>query len=259
MHKTRTHFCYTSPMPENPFNPVTQPEKTNPKANEKLVAELLSGEDAAAYAALNQKITEVPIDTADHTLTEDEKGGVNEAKLITPEKIIELINESGSPAELDTTFEGGIVSIDIPPDITDWKSAEAAFSAADNGSASGIWKGWKEKTWTSPETIHLYIIVLSYNVAPDTIKSGDEINADMDRIGLRPLTLEEMAIAGIQEPKFTKTSGKTFFGLTEYVDHHCPYLGQSSVAGLSDVARFLGEDRWDTGWLEGDRFLCVRK
>ena len=78
----------------------------------------------------------------------------------------------------------------------------------------------------------------------------------MVKLGLRPPTFEEMVIAGIVHPDFTKTPNKCFVGLTSYSldgDACVPYLGGSGED------RELDGDGWDVGWSSSNRFLCVRK
>ncbi len=240
-------------MPENPFNQQTPIEQSLPKANEKLVAELLSEEDAVAYATLNQKTAELLTEDMNNVLTEEEGKEIVKARRVTPEEIIALLKESGSKAELDTSFEGGIVSIDIPPDITDWATAAEAFKAADNGSPSHLWQELGKDNWTQPEAEHLDIIVLSYNNDPSIRQSSEAIVADMEHLGLRPLTVEEMLVAAILEPKFTK-SDMQFVGLTQY---WCNFVFLYPRLWHGVGGRGLVGSNYE--WGGENRFLCVRK
>ncbi len=240
-------------MSENPFNPKTKIEESNPRANKKLVAKILSEEDAAAYVTLNRETTD--LHTLDETLTKAEVQDILKAKPATPESIIKLLRESESPAELDTSFKGGVVSIENPPSIMDWKTAKAFFRAIDKGSEFHITEEWTDRVWNQPQMEHFNIIVLSYNNAPTIRQSYFAIIDDMERVGLRPLTVEEMAIAGALEPKFTRKEHTYFVGLTSYtLNAPCvPVLFQSSFE------RRLSYCNRDTPWNDDDRFLCVLK
>ncbi len=246
-------------MPENPFKPHTKIEQSDPTANEKVIGDLFGKEDARAYAELHSKVLMLEEDVPDVALSDEEKRVMAEKQRIrvTPEEIITLLQESGSKAELDASFEGGIVSIDIPSDITDWPSAEAVFKGADNGSASSTWSEWGKGDWSAPKATHLDIIVLSYSKDPETRRSSEKAIADMDRLGFRPLTLEEMIIAGALEPKFTKTKSRYFVSLTKYEvgrDSFIPSLYHNDGIRTLYGNAWYGTERSD--WL---RFLCVRK
>lgn len=204
--------------------------------------------------------TEVFCEDADKKITlVDFREEKNKAKFPQLIELAQKLKEVGSPAHPDLSFEGGIVSIEIDQKmeeaLTTWDTAQQAYKEADNGSPSYIWDEWKKGEWKPPTGEHLEIVVLSYNADSKTQQSPDKIVADMDRLGLRPLTLEEMTLAGIAEPKFTKTLGKYFVGLTKYArgDRSC-------VPNLWRVgARRLGNSGWADGWSAGARFLCVRK
>lgn len=174
-----------------------------------------------------------------------------------PEAINQFLKEHGSPAILDESIgERGIVTIDIPETLKDKETAFQSFRDADGGSPSYIWKAWENGEWNPPEGHTLDIFVLSYNNDPETRESSEKIVADMDRLGFRPLTLEEMTITGVIAPQFTKNQGTTYFiGLTRY-DRE----GDSCVPVLWRLGdeRMLGGNGWDDGWFDGYRFLCAR-
>ena len=182
-----------------------------------------------------------------------------------PQKLKELLKlkekliEVGSPAVPDLSFEGGIVNINFTPEmVRDRDTAFNNFDNADGHSPNYIWPEWWKgiETWKPPEGQTLAIVVLSYNNDPKIRQSSEKIVADMDRLGLRPLTREEMTLAGIMEPKFTKTPNKYFIGLTQYARE-----GYSFVPGLwqDGGERGLDGDRWGSAWDGDNRFLCVRK
>ncbi len=180
----------------------------------------------------------------------------NKAKLPQLLELAQKIKETGSPARPDMEF-GSIVNCTIPEsDAKDMAALVKSFKEADNGSPDYIWPEWSKVPFTQPKSPSFETVVLSYNSDPTTRKSSDKIAEDMDKLGLRPLTLEEMTIAGIAYPTFTKTSNKYFVGLTKYA-----LDGDSFVPSLyrNDDERRLDGNGWDDEWNDRDRFLCVRK
>ncbi len=181
----------------------------------------------------------------------------NKKKLPQLIELAKNIKVSGSPARPDMIFEGGIVDIHFDKaHLKDNKTAFEAFKQADDGTPHYIWQEWSKQPFIVPENNQFEVIVFSYNQDSNTRESSDKIVADMDKLGLRPLTLEEMTVAGISYPTFTKTQGRYFVGLTKYA-----LVGGSCVPGLSrdDGVRCLNGGRWVIEWNDSFRFLCVRK
>ena len=174
-------------------------------------------------------------------------------------QLIELakgIKESGSQARPDMSFEGGIVTIDIPEEkLKDTKTALQSYEGADNKSPSWAWPEWINAPYTKPK-LPLETIILSYNKDTNTRVSSDKIVVDMDKLNLRPATLEEMIVLGIVKPEFNKRSGTYLVGLTKYA------LGGGShvpVLYWRGDGRQLGRNRWANEWPDWNRFVCVRK
>ncbi len=242
-------------MPENPFHPYTKIEESSPKANEKLVAELLSGEDAAAYAALGSKNSVEEDDKADLVLSREEKLKI-EIGIIT-EEIIDLLKESGTHATLDTSFEGGVVSIDVTPELqgqfTNWELAKAAFEAADNGSPSRIYNHFEIIPWKPPTNTHFDILVLNHGKT--ITKERNTLVSHMETLGYRPLTVAELMLVGIARPDLIKRKEV----LNSYEKHRVddmlvsPYLHWDGLRNLSVSGQFAPD------WSEIHRFLFVRK
>ncbi|MEI6810740.1 MAG: hypothetical protein WCK60_01665 [Candidatus Nomurabacteria bacterium] len=180
----------------------------------------------------------------------------NKKKIPQLLELAQKIKESGSPARPDIGMLGGIV--DCAFDGAQVKDRETAFKSFEKADTTPpyIWPGWNNAKFETPEGNHFETIVLSYNKDPNTRNSSDKIVADMDKLGLRPLTLEEMTIVAITHPEFTKTSGKYFVGLTKY-----SLGGDSRVPSLRWIGdkRSLNWDGWRSGWSGGNRFLCARK
>jgi hypothetical protein len=155
------------------------------------------------------------------------------------------IKESGSPARPDMAF-GGMVSCAITPEqVKSRATLEKSFEEADGGTSPYIWPEWKNEPFTQPKSLSFETIVLSYNKDQNIRRSSDKILEDMDKLGLRPLTLEETTIAGISYPTFTKTDDRYFVGLTKYALGGGSYV--PSLSRLDDVRR-LDRCRFDDVW-----------
>ena len=180
----------------------------------------------------------------------------NQKKLTQLIELAKNIKESGSPARPDLSFEGGIVSVDIDEaKLKDIKTALQSHKEADNNSDSWAWLEWINAPYTKPK-LPLEAIILSYNKDTKVRESSDRIVEDMDRLNLRPATLEEMIALGIVKPEFNKRGDIYLVGLTKYA-----LGGVSRVPSLlgRGVRRRLGGDRWGVGWGGSFRFVCVSK
>ncbi len=241
-------------MSENPFHKHTPIVDTHPSANKKLIEAVLGKDAAEEYAGLTtEKEMKKASEGKDTTLTQEEVEVVTEHHRIIPEEITALLEEAGSPAVLDRSIKGGVVSIDIPPQITEWSSAQIAFETTDNGSPVSIWQGWTDRFWESPSVAHLDIIALSYNASRNIGESLDYVLADLNRIGLRLLTAEEMILTGIAEPIFSNTKGISFIG-AKYTFGPEPYYPVMRKKEGKRELHWLAGNLWDDM-----RFLCVRK
>jgi hypothetical protein len=180
----------------------------------------------------------------------------NQKKLPQLIELAKNIKESGSPARPDMLFGGGIVTIEISEEkLKDTKTALQSYKEADNNSPHYIWDEWINAPYTKPK-LPLEAIILSYNKDPNTRESSDKIVADMNKLNLRPATLEEMIALGITKPEFNKRSGTYLVGLTKYS------LGGSShvpILSWRGDKRGLDGGRWGSGWDGWGRFVCVRK
>lgn len=174
-------------------------------------------------------------------------------------KLLELaqkIKATGSPARPDMSFEGGIISIDIPHEkVQDLPTALQSYKEADNGTPSYIWGEWKNEKETPITSPNFETVILSYNNDPKIQESSDKIVEDMDRLGLRPATLEEMIALGIAKPEHNKRNGTYLVGLTPY-----SLGGGSCVPFLfrNGGRRRLDGNGWGD-WNSLNRFVCVRK
>lgn len=181
----------------------------------------------------------------------------NKEKLTSLIELAKKIKKSGSLARPDLSFEGGILNIEIDKaKVKDLSTALKSYEKADNSSPSYIWEELKKMPFASLKDKSLGVIVLSYNKDPQTRKSSDKIVADMDKLGLRPVTFEELIAIGIVKPALNKKNEylvalgtKATLGGSLYV----PDLGWGGGR------RVLGGDGWASVWDERGRFLCVRK
>jgi hypothetical protein len=175
----------------------------------------------------------------------------------TPDAFDAMCKEKGSPAVLDREYDGGIVTLTIEEEkLKDLPTLIQVYEEADNNSPASLWEGWRKlKSYAKPTT-PLEAYILSYENDRTTRKSSDKILEDLDKIGLRPATLEEMMLLGIVHPEFNKRRDRYLVGLTKYQVvgvARVPFLRWNG--DLREVLRYW----WDGEWDGGSRFVCVRK
>ena len=180
----------------------------------------------------------------------------NQKKLPQLLELAQHIKESGSPARPDMSFEGGIVTIDISEEkLKDTKTVLQSYKEADSSSPSWVWDEWINAPYTKPK-LPLETIILSYNKDTNTRESSDKIVSDMNRLGLRPATLEELIALGVIKPEFNKRSGSYLVELTKYSLDGGSYVPCVDWGG--DERDLVGYE-WGGRWIDRNRFVCVRK
>lgn len=200
-------------------------------------------------------------DTGKKVMLLDFREEKNQAKLPQLIDLAQKLKSTGSPARLDMSFEGGIVSVDVPlENVKDLSMVLQSYKSSNFFKQfSYIWGelGNLEVTpigsrLTSPQ---FKTIILSYNKDSNVRNSSEKIVADMKKLGYRPPTLEEMILAGIAEPNLAKTFfSKYFIGLIKYQmdgDAHVPDKFRREILGT------LYRDKWGAGWNSSCRFLAV--
>ena len=83
---------------------------------------------------------------------------------------------------------------------------------------------------------------------------SDEGVALMDNLGVRPLIFEEHIQYGTQHPSHQEK--KNLVALTKYILEGNPY---APVLAFGGDGRGLGAAGWGGDWVDGCRFLVVRK
>lgn len=183
----------------------------------------------------------------------------NIGKLPKLMELVKKLEETGSLANPDMSFEGGVVNIYVPKEkLKDLPTALKLYKEADNGSQSYIWSEWeKMSSFKIPEASSLEVVILSYNEDTDTRKSSDKIVADMDKLGLRPATFSELVALGVAKPEFNKRSDTYLVGLGTKES----LVGGLLVPNLDWIAggRGLLRNRWTDECYGDSRFVCVRK
>lgn len=196
-------------------------------------------------------------DTGEKLTILDFREEKNKARLLQLLDLAQKIKATGSPARPDMSFEGGVISIDVPLEkVKDLPTALQSYKEADNGSPSWPWEEWKNAKPTPITTPNFEAVILSYNNDPTIRKSSNKIVEDMKKLGLRPATLEEMIALGIAKPEHNKRDDAYLVGLTPYFldgSSHVPVLCRDGDR------RALGRNWWGDVWTSGDRFVCVRK
>lgn len=181
----------------------------------------------------------------------------NKSKFPELLSLAKMIKATGSPARPDISFEGGIVAVDIPLEkVKDLPTALQSYKEADNASPSWVWGGWENAKETPSTSPSFQAVILSYNGDENTQRSSDKIIEDVNKLGLRPATLEEMIALGIAKPEHNKRTDVYLISLTLY-----------SLGGVLCAPSLL----WGGGrrsllasdvsseWTGGYRFLFVRK
>jgi hypothetical protein len=175
---------------------------------------------------------------------------------LTPQEVNRMLREAGSKAELDPTFEGGIIHVDIEPKIIEalktWVTAQEAFKNADS-TTPAIDSDLNDYPWQPLTETTLDVLVIHHGQT--TSEERDALVLSMDTIGFRPLTLAEFMAVVITKPEYNKRAEV----LTTYEKHKLDGGLQSLCAGRSGSKRGLVA-RWVDGeWKEHFRFVFVRK
>jgi hypothetical protein len=175
---------------------------------------------------------------------------------LTPKDVNRLLREVDSVAELDPTFEGGIIHVDIDPKIVDALKRRGAAYKAFREADSTRWHiggslndyPWQPLTETSLD-------VLVMNHGKTTPEEFDTFVHSMDTMGYRPLTLAELMAVVIMKPEYNKRG--------EWLGTYEKHMLDGSVwwpcAAWNGSQRVLETFPVDEGWVKHVRSLFVRK
>ena len=105
--------------------------------------------------------------------------------------------------------------------------------------------------YTVPKAETLNVMIMNFNKSI----GSDEALAEMDKLGVRPLTYEELIQYGIAHP--THQEEKWLIGLGS--KHTLVGRPHTPVLGVNGVERDLGAHYWDGVWGDRYRFPVVRK
>ena len=183
------------------------------------------------------------------------------------DEVDQALKDIGSPASLDRSFEGGIVSLTIKPEVLEkLKSYTTAIEALKNADATTLTvssdmdkiAALPTTLWTTPRS-NLDILILKHPVGRETAnvtteKERDELTEKMDTLGYRPLEISELIALGILKPEFTKDGPLNSLKKYSLGGHgRVPYLCRRG-----DERRL--DSRWSSDdWRGRNRFLFVRK
>ena len=212
---------------------------------------------AMEFTRINEHTQVFCEDTREKVTIVDFREEKNRDKLPKLLELAQVIKATGSPARPDMSFEGGIIPVNIPyAKVQDLPTALQSYKEADNSSSSYVWDEWKNAKETPIASSQFEAVILSYNKDTRTRVSSEKIVEDMDKLGLRPATLEEMIALGIAKPEHNKRGDVYLVGLTQY-----SLVGSSCVPRLfwDGERRGLGGDWWGFEWDDWSRFVCVRK
>jgi len=165
---------------------------------------------------------------------------------LSQEEVLMLVKESNY---LDTSFEGKETHTLNLEALT----KEEAFEGYRNsGGKTWIWDELeKNMPYTTPEAKTLDVMILNFN---KDIRSDDAL-LEMDKLGVRPLTYEELIQYGIAHPSHQEQ--KILVGLGS--KHTLDGDSLAPVLGLGDAGRLLGAGHWCNVWHDEYRLLVARK
>ncbi len=228
-----------------PFNPETHREDFQ-KAQDEVDRQLTNAHEQALKD--NEDFDEI---TGRKNLSKEWKVGE-----FSPQEIEKMLKDLGSPATLDTSFEGGIIHLEIDKELQeklkDWEGAKKAYQEADNNYAK-IFTELDKIPYTAPINTNLDVLVL--NPGLTTPEKRDKLVEDMDKIGYRPLEFSELVTLGIIKPEHNKRNE----ALNIYKKY---FLGDFPTAPFlrwDGVNRSLYVNSCAVNWGGWNRFLFVRK
>ena len=151
---------------------------------------------------------------------------------------------------LDTSFEGKEVHRLVIEPLT---KEEALDRYKNSGGKTWVWNELEKKMpYTIPTAETLDVMIINFN--KDI--GSDEAIAEMDKLGVRPLTYEELIQYGIAHPEHQKQ--KIFVGLGS--KHTLDGNPRAPILGVNDDGeRSLDAFHWGFGWVGRYRFPVVRK
>ncbi len=141
------------------------------------------------------------------------------ANLSKAQKIAEMINQFKTKAELDTSIEGGIIEVQINPNLAEKvdsssKNAGIAFELSDSGSESVIYGKLSGYPIEYGDTLGLRYrhrgtfsfesIVVKHDLQDQ--KTVDLLLSQMDAQGYRPINVNELVLLAIEKPDLARGS-----------------------------------------------------
>ncbi|MBI5798560.1 MAG: hypothetical protein HZB10_01345 [Candidatus Yonathbacteria bacterium] len=129
---------------------------------------------------------------------------------------------------------------------------EALEAYRKSGGDTWIWPELeKNMPYTTPKEDVLDVFLLGFGKSV----SSDDALAEMDRLGVRPLTYEELIQYGIVDPESQKKNTLVALGSK----HSLRGGPRAPTLDVGGDKRCLGANFWDDGWYDRYRFPVVRK
>jgi len=151
---------------------------------------------------------------------------------------------------LDTSFEGKEIH---RTSIGDLSKEEALDRYKKSGGATWVWDELeKNMPYVVPNAENLDVMIINFN---KYISSDDAIK-EMDALGVRPLTYEELIQYGIAHPSHQEQKALIGLGSKHALvgNPHAPVL---DVNGVGE--RSLDANHWGVDWVDRYRFPVARK
>jgi MoxR-like ATPase len=175
----------------------------------------------------------------------------------TPSHIEQLLKDIGTPATLDTSFEGGVISLSIDQEtikaLQTYDTAIQSYKDADGESASWVYDKLSEYPYMPLTIPSLDVLVLNHGKT--TPQQRDTLVTTMDKADYRTLTLAELIALGITHPDLNKRSEV----LNTYNPQNLDGVLQTPCLNWGASERNVYAVDASNEWSERLRFLFVRK
>lgn len=171
----------------------------------------------------------------------------------------ERLKELGSPAIIDTFFEGGVVHIALTPELQKKlkysNSALQAFEEAGNYIHPDCYDKLQNITYTP---LHSSFDVVVLNHGQTTQAQREKLVSDMRKAGYSPLSLSQLIALGIVKPELIEQGEREDEVLNTCKEYELGDVSYTPVLFYDGNQRFLSLSEVDgriDSWSDRNRFL----
>jgi len=226
---------------------------------EQEAAEQVAYADNEELDALRVQLTELKASITALEQREKEIKGEEGFLSESPSAIQEKLKERGSPAEVDTAFEGGKVSVILSPEVMKsletYDTAILAWKGASNTRTS-VYDKLSEITWTPPANTALDVLILKHGET--TSAERDLLVSQMDSLGYRPLSFAELVGFTTMRPDLIENRQEILITCAKYTvggDLRVPGIDWSDEVEMRGISAYNDSSAYNVE----DRFLFVPK